>query len=498
MLVSKTRATRDCEKTGASLAEYIERILPLVNNNTDGGTDVVEGLSHNAYKLCFQDFTREMRTVALPMEAQELEDRYAQVRQAALDCFDKNMPFEGQSYDMDKYKKILSERAELYQEKVRANNTYSSYRACMDMTRAAKSTFKGGRYATMAECRSEMEHRFQNVSRALRGPRRKECLRDLRADLEGCVQNMAVAFASERVDRLFATLFLLFCSAGMAWYLTFPFSAAVPPTIRVLFEYSTFILGSLSGCVFVVGKTHLTNFGQSDIIWLLDLKDSAILFVKRFFIVILIVAALLFRLLVKYRPKSTSQIIATLLATEDGRHIDGYEGYDDDDDDDDNNNGWGSSSSSSSDSSEEDSDDDDDKGNNTNEVWRHRREMVFFIENCGNPSTVLSVSRLLFRRSRRRRIILVIGWVHYLGLAFLPRNGVMHIVCSGPKELSNACENWVIDAGNQVAEAETPGSTENSNTEAISHIYDCVVDVDCMDISDKAMKNRFLRLRKHK
>ena len=488
--VLRTLPIRKNETSGADLAAYIENIMPLVNNNTDGGLGIVEQFSHNACRLCFQEFVYAMRNITLPVEEQALENAYQEARKASLDCFDKSMPFGAQSYVIDNYKMILSNRDESFQEKVRANNTYSSYRACMDMSRAAKTSFKSGSYATMAECKREMEQEFHNVSKRLRGPRRKECLRALYSDLEGCAQNMAATFAAERVDRLFNSLAVMLFAAGSAFYLTRHFTSSLLYAVHDFLGYVAFVLGVCFACVFFVGKTSLTGFTQSDLIKVLDMKDSVLAFVKKFFIVILIGAALLFRLAFKYRPKSSSQIVLGLLSTSEGRHIDGYEGGEDDDSD-----GEDNDDSSSDDS---DGEDNEDTIESESDVWRRRREMVFFVENCGTPRTVLGVSRMLFRRSRRRRIILVIGWEHYLGLDFLPRNGVVHIVCSGPKRLSDVCEGWVIDAASQVSEVETSGETENSNTEAFSHIYNCVVDFECMDMSDKELKKQFIRLRKHR
>lgn len=486
--VLKTLPTRKNEKTGADLADYIEKILPIVNNNTDGGANIVEMFSHNACIQCFRDFTLNMQNITLPVDESELDSKYNDFKKASLECFDRNMPFEAQSYVMDKYKRILSERDEFHLENVRVNNTYHSYRVCMDMSRTAKAAFKAGNYASMAECKREMERAYYNVSKAIHGPKRKECLRSLYADLEGCAQNMAAAFASERIDRLFSTSSMLLLMVGFGWYLMRSLHITVPPSVGVALEYTTLALGLFSGFILLVGKTSITGFTQSDIIWVLDAKDSVLAFAKRYFIVILIGAALLFRLAFKYRPKSPSNIVMALLSTKEGRHIDDYEEEDDDDD----------MGCFSSDDDDEDDDDDKNSIKNYDEMWRRKREMVFFVENCGSPSTVFSVSKLLFRRSRRRRIILVVGWVHYLGLDFLPRNGVVHIVCSGPKKLSDTCEGWVIDAGSQVSEIETPGATENSNTEATSHMYNCVVDANCMDTSDKDLKRQFMRLRKHK
>lgn len=488
--ISKTLPIRKNETSGADLAEYIENIMPLVNNNTDGGLSIVEQFSHNACRLCFQEFVYKMRNITLPLEDHVLENIYQEAKKASLDCFDRNMPFGAQSYVVDNYRMILSNRDESFQEKVLENNTYSSYRACMDMSRGAKTSFKSGNYATMAECKREMEQEFHNVSKRLRGPWRKECLRVLYSDLEGCAQNMAVMFAAERVDRLFSTLAVMLFFVGSAFYLTRHFTVPLLYVVHNFLGYVAFVLGVCFACVFLVGKTSFTGFSQSDLIKVLDMKDNILLFFQKFFIVILIGAALLLRVAFKYRPKSSSQIVLGLLSTSEGRHIDDYEGDDteDEDDDDDDDDDIFSS----------DDEDNEDTIENENDVWKRRREMVFFVENCGAPRTVLGVSRLLFRRSRRRRIVLVVGWEHYLGLDFLPRNGVVHIVCSGPKRLSDACEGWVIDAASQVSDIETIGETENSNTEAFSYIYNCAVDFECMDMSDVELKKQFMRLRRHR
>lgn len=95
--------------------------------------------------------------------------------------------------------------------------------------------------------------------------------------------------------------------------------------------------------------------------------------------------------------------------------------------------------------------------------------IVKFWMNCSSDGKVVNeVAKKLIRRSK---IVVLVGWRHYFGMRFLPRNGLAHVVCSGKADNEDGIRKAFDGVMGVIAEQSEEMSTSKFGDNFIAYVH---------------------------
>ena len=389
-LILRTQPKRlgntDEEMTGETLANFIVGLIPEVNKGTlYMGDRVVEGIAKGLLEKCKREYTRETQKIALPVEAAELETYSLAAKELSMRCFEDGMVGRADSYVKALYRTMLEDENQLTYDFLKENNTYHSMGLCAKVTKLTnEKTMKSERVGTAHD--GYIDEVVAAAASMLRGPKKAQCLEDIRSNVIEILNNKKISLVPARIDVLIKNIITI----GAVLY--------------VFASYTKFrLMWSLVWLVGVLGvllASYKFNFfsllTRDQVVAILDTYDEACYIVATYWQALPFAAILLLLVAFLFRPRRPADAVRVLGARVKKECV------------------------------AQDKADGSGSGNGI--------VCVQFWRNCtNNGKAVKEVARKI---TRKDKIIVLIGWRHYLGLSFLPRSRSAHIVCSGGADVN--------------------------------------------------------------